>query len=73
MLQDVTAVNLINQHGSEGVLAKAFDEEALRFAKTSSGLRLVPFDFHKQCGASKYHKCVSLSLETNRSSLYELS
>ena len=56
MLQDVTAVNLINQHGSEGVLAKAFDEEALRFAKTSSGLRLVPFDFHKQCGASKYHK-----------------
>lgn len=56
MMQDVTAVNLINQHGSEGVLAKAFDEEALRFAETSRGLRLVAFDFHKQCGASKYHK-----------------
>lgn len=56
MVQDVTAVNLINQHGSEGVLAKAFNEEALRFANNSKGLRLVAFDFHKQCGASKYHK-----------------
>lgn len=56
VVQDVTAVNLINQHGSEGVLAKAFHEEALRFADNSQGLRLVAFDFHKQCGASKYHK-----------------
>ena len=56
VVQDVTAVNLVNQHGSEGVLAKAFQEEAQRFAQTSRGLRLVAFDFHQQCGASKYHK-----------------
>lgn len=52
--QDVVAVNLVNQHGSEGILAKAFQDEAKRFAESSSGLRLVAFDFHKQCGASNY-------------------
>ena len=56
LVQEVAVVNLVNQHGSEGVLAKAFQEEVQRFAQTSRGLRLVPFDFHKQCGASKYHK-----------------
>lgn len=56
VLQDVVAVNLVNQHGSEGILAKAFQEEADRFGDSSQGLRLVAFDFHKQCGASKYHK-----------------
>lgn len=52
--QDVVAVNLVNQHGSEGILAQAFQEEAQRFGQTSRGLRLVAFDFHKQCGASNY-------------------
>lgn len=52
--QDVVAVNLVNQHGSEGILARAFQDEAQRFGQTSSGLRLVAFDFHKQCGASNY-------------------
>ena len=54
--QDVVAVNLVNQHGSEGILAQAFQEEAQRFGQTSRGLRLVAFDFHKQCGASNYKK-----------------
>lgn len=52
--QDVVAVNLVNQHGSEGILAQAFQDEAQRFGQTSRGLRLVAFDFHKQCGASNY-------------------
>ena len=55
-MQDVVAVNLVNQHGSEGILARAFQDEAQRFGQTSSGLRLVAFDFHKQCGASNYKK-----------------
>ena len=56
LVQDVVAVNLVNQHGSEGVLAKAFQEEAQRFGQTSSSLKLVAFDFHKQCGHSNYKK-----------------
>jgi hypothetical protein len=55
-MQDVVAVNLVNQHGSEGILAQAFQDEAQRFGQTSRGLRLVAFDFHKQCGASNYKK-----------------
>ena len=54
--QDVVAVNLVNQHGSEGILAQAFQEEAQRFGQPSSGLGLVAFAFHKQCGASNYKK-----------------
>ena len=56
VMQDVVAVNLVNQHGSEGILAQAFQDEAQRFGQTSRGLRLVAFDFHKQCGASNYKK-----------------
>lgn len=55
-MQDVVAVNLVNQTGSEGILAKAFQDEAQRFGESSRGLRLVAFDFHKQCGASNYKK-----------------
>ena len=50
------AVNLANQHGSEGVLSSAFKDEADRYASKASGLKLVPFDFHKQCGATRYDK-----------------
>ena len=49
-------MNLVNQHGSEGILAKAFQDEAEHFGESSKGLRLVAFDFHKQCGASNYKK-----------------
>lgn len=58
--QDVVAVNLVNQHGSEGILAQAFQEEAQRFGQSSRGLRLVAFDFHKQCGASNYKNLARL-------------
>ena len=57
LLQEVVGVNLVNQHGSELVLSKAFEEQASEFAKSSGGFRLVTFDFHKQCGATSYHKC----------------
>ena len=53
-------MNLVNQHGSELVLSKAFEEQAAAFAKTGRGFRLITFDFHKQCGATSYHKCVRL-------------
>lgn len=49
-------MSLVNLHGSEGILAQAFQEEADRFTQTTSGLQLVAFDFHKECAGSKYHK-----------------
>ena len=49
-------MSLVNLHGSEGVLAQAFQEEAAHFTQSTSGLQLVAFDFHKECGGSKYHK-----------------
>ncbi len=55
-LKEVVAVSLVNLHGSEGILAQAFQEEADRFTQTTSGLQLVAFDFHKECAGSKYHK-----------------
>lgn len=51
------AINLVNQHGSEGLLADRFLEQADRFSKARSGFRLIPFDFHKICGATSYQKC----------------
>ncbi len=56
----MVGVNLVNQKGSELVLSKAFEEQAAAFAKSSRGFRLVTFDFHKECGATSYHKCVAL-------------
>lgn len=50
------AINLANQHGSEGALSSAFKKEADRYAAKASGLRLVPFDFHKECGATRYDR-----------------
>lgn len=55
-MQNVTAINLANQHGSEGVLSAAFKDETRRFSGIASGFRLVAFDFHKECGASRYHR-----------------
>lgn len=54
--KDVDAINLVNQHGSEGVLAQRFQEQADRFGKGKTGFRLIPFDFHKICGATSYDK-----------------
>ena len=55
-MQGIVAVNLANQHGSEGVLSSAFKEEADRYAAKATGLKLVPFDFHKECGATRYDR-----------------
>ena len=54
--QAVVAINLANQHGSEGLLGKAFIRENTRFAGSTSGLRLVSFDFHKVCGSMHYER-----------------
>ncbi|KAK9809957.1 hypothetical protein WJX72_002549 [[Myrmecia] bisecta] len=54
--QAVTAVNLVNQHGSEGKLCMAYTQEAERFGQATSGFRLVNFDFHAECGSSRYHR-----------------
>jgi hypothetical protein len=48
----VTAINLANQTGREGKLSAAY--AAAADALGSSNFRLVPFDFHKQCGATNY-------------------
>lgn len=56
-IQEIVAVNLANQHGSEGVLSAAFKEEAERYAGKAGGMKLVAFDFHKQCGATRYDRC----------------
>ena len=57
-LQEIVAVNLANQHGSEGVLSAAFKEGAERYAGKAGGFKLVAFDFHKQCGATRYDRSV---------------
>ena len=49
-------VNLAGLHGSEGVLSRAFQQEAVRFAATTPGVGYVDFDFHKECGATRYDR-----------------
>lgn len=56
VLQEVVAINLSNQHGSEGLLGQSFIRENTRFADSTSGLRLVSFDFHKICGSRHYER-----------------
>ncbi|KAL6785044.1 TEF21 [Auxenochlorella protothecoides x Auxenochlorella symbiontica] len=50
----VTAINLANQGGREGVLSAAYVAAADAYAASRSGFRLVPFDFHAMCGATNY-------------------
>ena len=47
-------VNLAGLHGSEGRLSRAYQAEAVRFAATTPGVGYVDFDFHKECGATRY-------------------
>lgn len=61
-MQNVVAINLANQHGSEGLLGTAFIRENTRFGGKTSGLRLVSFDFHKVCGTRHYERCAALPL-----------
>ena len=52
----MVAINLANQHGSEGALGRAYGEQAERYGASRRGLRLVQFDFHAQCGATRYDR-----------------
>lgn len=54
--KEVTALNLANQHGSEGKLGAAYEELARNFRGKQSGFRLEAFDFHKECGATNYDR-----------------
>lgn len=49
----VTAVSLVNQTGSEGVLAKAYESHTQDHLNEHP-VRLVAFDFHKECKNMKY-------------------
>jgi hypothetical protein len=51
----VTCVNLVNQHGSEGKLCRAF-EALVEGVRGSLPISIVSFDFHKECGKTSY-KC----------------
>lgn len=64
-LQEVVAINLANQHGSEGLLGQKMAEQADRFSQNNPGLRLVPFDFHKECGTSRYDRYRGLGVSTD--------
>jgi hypothetical protein len=50
----VTAINLANQTGREGKLSAAYASAATAAGIENPDFRLVPFDFHKQCGATNY-------------------
>ena len=50
----VTAINLANQTGREGKLSAAYASAAGFVAAEGVDFKLVPFDFHKQCGATNY-------------------
>ncbi|GMH37947.1 hypothetical protein BSKO_05831 [Bryopsis sp. KO-2023] len=52
--KEVVGISLVNQHGSEGMLSRSFVQESRKFQ--DRGFKLVPFDFHKECGAKNYHR-----------------
>ena len=44
-------------NGSEAKLGDAFKEQADKYVSHGgSGLKYVPFDFHKECGTKRYHR-----------------
>jgi phosphatidylinositol 4-phosphatase len=55
----VVAVNLIDQTGSEGPLAAAFEQMAGALARDLP-LRYIGFDFHKECKKMKYERIDTL-------------
>lgn len=54
----VTAVNLINQRGWEGELARAFAKQVREFPDPA--LQYVPFDFNKECPRMQWHRVQGL-------------
>ena len=58
---DVLALNLANAHGSEGLLGEAYASLASNErSKNPKSLRLVQFDFHAVCGATRYDRLEEL-------------
>lgn len=62
----VAAVNLINQRGWEGELARMFAKQARDYE--GKGLHYVPFDFNRQCPRMQWHR-VRLLLDELRPDL----
>ncbi|CAI5475835.1 unnamed protein product, partial [Closterium sp. Yama58-4] len=54
----VIAVDLVNQHGGESRIGSAY-AGAVNAIKDPD-MRYVPFDFHHECGATKYHQLSQL-------------
>jgi hypothetical protein len=50
----VTAINLANLTGREGKLSSAYASAAEAVGKEIQDFHFVPFDFHKECGATNY-------------------
>uniref|UniRef100_A0A7S3QTW7 SAC domain-containing protein n=1 Tax=Dunaliella tertiolecta TaxID=3047 RepID=A0A7S3QTW7_DUNTE len=60
----VVAVNLVNQHKTEGKLEAAFREQSARFCTSnkpgSKAYRYLAFDFHAECSKQRYHNLSKL-------------
>mmetsp|Transcript_6422 Transcript_6422/g.19434 ORF Transcript_6422/g.19434 Transcript_6422/m.19434 type:complete len:1045 (+) Transcript_6422:1-3135(+) len=60
----ITAISLVNQHGSEKILADAFEDHMLMDAdKCDPKPRLVAFDFHARTTGSRYEEGLKNLLE----------
>lgn len=62
----VSAVSLVDKHGSESVLAEAFEkhfELDLRHEAGPFAAKLVAFDFHKHCSGKEYERGLALLME----------
>lgn len=58
---DVLALNLANAHGSEGLLGEAYASLASgERERNPKSLKLVQFDFHAVCGATRYERLEEL-------------
>lgn len=68
----VSAVSLVDKHGSESVLANAFEQHFELFLKPYDRVQpphLVAFDFHKHCAGKEYERGLSLLLEKLRDNI----
>jgi len=50
------ALNLVNQHGSENVLARAFQQVVDSCSGCKDNVSYEAFDFHHVCGTNKWHR-----------------
>jgi SacI homology domain len=71
----VTAISLVDMHGSEALLADAFERHmGLDIAGSFDGLvapKLVAFDFHAHCGGKEYERGLASLLSRIRSDIYD--